>query len=115
MRWIKLDANGVPIQGTEWAGMPMLAATMESAGYSAWEGDFPWETPPAKRYDQLKIIRALGDGWTAKRDELETAGLLDQFYTAPYLSTADDVFAPIFSALTDDQKSMLDAQCQWGV
>ena len=59
-----------------------------------------WELPPRE---------------LAKREELETAGLLDQFYTAPYLSTADDIFAPIFAALTDAQKTILDEQCQWGV
>lgn len=102
------------VTGAKYGGFPVSAQKMRDLGYTDVQPVVPEAVIP-KKYDQLKIIRAMGDGWAAKRDELETAGLLDQFYTAPYLSTADDVFAPIFAALTEEQKTLLDTQCQWGV
>lgn len=100
--------------GIEYQGPQMGAQWYEDNG---WITEAPVLEPvvAVKKYDQLKIVRAMGDDWAAKRDELEASGLLDQFYTAPYLSTADDVFAPIFASLTDTERALLDAQCQWGV
>lgn len=102
------DANGAL-----YGGFPMSAAWYAANGYT----DVPPVVPEAivtpKKYSKLAIIRALGDGWAAKRAELEASGLLDQFFAADYLLETDEVFAGVLATLTEEQKTMLDAQCQW--
>lgn len=68
--------------------------------------------PPApKRYSKLKVIRALGSGWEAKKAQLEAAGLYDQFVAAAFLAEDDPAFAPVYASLTDDEREMLDTEC----
>ena len=45
-----------------------------------------------KKYSTLKIIRALGDEWSAYKAQLEAAGVADQFFAAQYLRSDDPVF-----------------------
>ena len=71
-----------------------------------------WQEPPApepepKRYSKLKIIRALGEGWAAKKAELEAAGLLDQFMAAQYLAEDDPAFAAVLATLTEAEREAL--------
>lgn len=68
--------------------------------------------PPApKRYSKLKIIRALGDGWEAKKLQLEQAGLYDQFVAAAWLAEDDPAFAAVLATLTPEERELLDAEC----
>ena len=96
--------NELPYQGPK-----MGAEWYADHGYTT---EAPVAAPAVKRYDQLKIIRALGDGWAAKRAELEVAGLLDKFLVAPYLSSADADFSVVLKTLTDDELALLDDECQ---
>ncbi len=74
-----------------------------------------WErytSPPApKRYSKLKVIRALGSGWEAKKLQLEQAGLYDQFVAAAFLAEDDPAFATVLTALTPEERELLDAEC----
>ena len=74
---------------------------------------FHWEEPkPApKRYSKLKVIRALGDGWSAKKLLIEAAGLWDQFVAAAWLAEDDLAFAAVLATLTDEEKEMLNTEC----
>ena len=76
---------------------------------AGWERYTPPPTP--KRYSKLKVIRALGEGWTDKREELEAAGILDEFTNAAFLAENDPVFAPIYANLTDEEREILDTEC----
>ncbi|MBR6240695.1 MAG: hypothetical protein IKQ82_04485 [Lentisphaeria bacterium] len=66
------------------------------------------------KFDRYKVILALGDGWAAKRAELEAAGLLDLFMAAPYLSTADEFFKAIYDDLPPEEKRVLHTECRYG-
>ena len=68
-------------------------------------------TPPPKRYSKLKVIRALGSAWEAKKLELEQAGLYDKFVAAAWLEENDPSFAPIYASLSEEEKRMLDEEC----
>ncbi len=96
--------NGLPYTGPK-----MSKQWYEDNGYIT---KAPEAAPEIRRYDQLKIIRALGEGWTAKRAELEAAGLLDKFLVASHLSTADEDFAAVLKTLTDDERALLDGKCR---
>jgi hypothetical protein len=91
---------------------------LEKAGYVQGEPTIP-ETiipepvEPPKRYSALKIIRALGDDWPSYKMQLETAGVLDQFFTANYLSADDPVFMAFLANVPDDLIALLDEQCIW--
>lgn len=69
------------------------------------------ENPPEK-YSTLKIIRVLGDEWENYRQQLETAGYLDQFFAANYLSADDPVFTAFLAAVPEETKSKLQ-ECLW--
>ena len=65
-----------------------------------------------KKYSTLKIIRTLGDEWEGYRTLLSTAGVLDQFFAANYLSEDDPVFAAFLENVPEEVKAMLDL-CEW--
>lgn len=98
--------------GVPYAGPKMSTAWYEANGYTT-EAPEVVATVTPKKYSKLAIIRALGDGWAAKRAELETAGLLDKFFAANYLAEDDEEFATVLATLTDDPKRLLGEQCQW--
>ncbi len=84
------------------------------------EAGFVWEEPAPvapveapKRYSTLKIIRALGDEWAAYKTMLESAGVLDQFFAANYLSADDPVFTAFVANVPEELKARLDAECIW--
>ena len=82
-------------------------------------GYMPYVPPdPPKRtvfkFDRYKVILALGDGWAAKKAELEAAGLYDAFMASPYLSTADALFGPIYTGLSPEEKRILHRECRYG-
>lgn len=84
-------------------GVRHLAPTREqfaAAGYM-------WVEPP-KRYSKLKIIRALGSAWEAKKAMIEQAGLWDQFVAAAWLAGDDPAFAAVYASLTDEEKTALE-------
>lgn len=66
------------------------------------------------KFDRYLVITTLGDKWPEKRTELEAAGLLDLFMAAPYLSTADAFFAPVYKKLSQDEKRLLHKNCRLG-
>ena len=86
-------------------------------------GYFPKPPEPAQvssggqikvfKFDRYKVILALGDGWAVKRAELEAAGMLDLFMAAPYLSTDNPIFRPIYDDLSVDEKRLLHRECRW--
>ena len=86
-------------------------ALMRSLGWEEYTPPAPEPVP--KRYSKLKVIRALGDGWEAKKLELEQAGLYDQFVAAAWLEEGDPAFAPIYASLSDEEKRILDEECQY--
>ena len=113
MLWIK---NGKLFDGMlEYNGKVIFIAgepfpdLMRAAGYEEYVPPAP--IPPPKRYSKLKVIRALGSGWEAKKLELEQAGLYDQFVAAAWLEEDDPAFAPIYASLTDEEKRILDEEC----
>ena len=86
------------------------AETMRRAGYE-------WVEPPAppappKRYSRLKIVRKLGDQWPAYRSQIESAGLMEDFRYAEYLSEDDPSFAAFLENVPDEVKALLD-ECLW--
>ena len=81
---------------------------MRRAGYEEYTPAPP--VPAPKRYSKLKVIRAFGEGWEAKKLELEHAGLYDQFVAAQFLAEDDPAFAAVYASLTDDEKAAL-ADC----
>jgi len=70
-------------------------------------------TPPPvpKKYSKLKVIRALGEAWEAKKLQLEQAGLYDEFVNAAFLAEDDPAFAPVYASLTDEEREILDTEC----
>lgn len=91
------------------AGEPP-AELMRSLGYEEYVPPPP--EPAPKRYSKLKVIRALGDGWEAKKLELEQAGLYDEFMAAQFLAEDDPAFAAVYASLTDEEKTALE-ECQY--
>jgi hypothetical protein len=86
-------------------------------GYSQWTSEElePYQPKPIvepKKYSTLKIIRTLGDEWEGYRTLLSTAGVLDQFFAANYLSEDDPVFVAFLENVPEDVKAMLDL-CEW--
>ncbi len=81
------------------------AELMRSVGYEEYTPPAP--EPAPERYSKLKIIRALGDKWAAKKAELEAAGVLDEFMAAQYLAEDDPAFAAVLAALSDAEKEIL--------
>ena len=79
---------------------------MRRAGYEEYVPPPP--EPAPKRYSKLKVIRALGDGWEAKKLQLEQAGLYDQFVAAAWLEEDDPAFAAVYATLTDTEKEALE-------
>jgi hypothetical protein len=85
---------------------------LKAAGY-VWEEPVPVEPIEIpKRYSTLKIIRALGDEWETYRAQLQTAGVLDQFFAANYLSADDPVFMAFVANVPEKLKAQLD-ECLW--
>ena len=111
MQWIKdgqiFDGRITQNGEASFIAGELPAEQMRSLGYEEY-------TPPAppKRYSKLKIIRALGEGWPDKRDELAAAGMLDEFMAAQYLAADDPVFGAVYATLTDEEKTMLEG-CQY--
>lgn len=66
----------------------------------------------AVKYSTLKIIRTLGDDWSAYKAQMEAAGVLDQFYAANYLKSDDPVFAAFLENVPDEVKNKL-SECLW--
>ena len=91
------DGKGIVV-GDHWHSNP----TSEMFRADGWE----WVEPP-KRYSKLKVIRALGERWPAKKLQLEQAGLWDQFVAAAWLDESDPAFAAVLATLTDAEKEML--------
>jgi hypothetical protein len=91
---------------------------LEKAGYVQGEPTIP-ETiipepvEPTKRYSTLKIIRALGDDWPSYKMQLETAGVLDQFFAASYISSDDPVFIAVSQNIPAELLVRLDTECRW--
>ena len=86
-------------------------------GFSQWTPEElePYQPKPIvepKKYSTLKIIRTLGDEWEGYRTLLSTAGVLDQFFAANYLSEDDPVFVAFLENVPEDVKAMLDL-CEW--
>lgn len=108
-----------------WGGDPIIvgnflvvapkAEHLRAAGYV-------WEDPPVvepvtpvempKRYSTLKIIRQLGIEWETYRKKLETAGVLDQFFAANYLSADDPVFISFIADVPEALLAQLE-DCLW--
>lgn len=65
-----------------------------------------------KKYSKLKIIRTLGANWETYRQQLEQAGMLDQFFAAEYLAEDDPVFAAFIAKVPDEVKEKLN-ECLW--
>ena len=68
--------------------------------------------PHIRKYSKLKIIRALGSEWETYRQQLEQAGMLDQFFAAEYLAEDDPVFVAFMASVPDDVKERL-GECLW--
>ncbi len=68
--------------------------------------------PAPKRYSKLKIIRALGDGWAAKKAQLEAAGLYDLFMAAAFMAEDDPAFAAFCETLTEEERAKLE-ECEY--
>lgn len=95
------------------AGMWHSTPTAEMFRAAGWT----WTEPPApvplpKRYSKLKVIRALGEGWAAKKAELEAAGVLDEFMAAAFLDESDPAFAAVLATLTEAEREAL-AGCEY--
>ena len=65
-----------------------------------------------KKYSTLKIIRALGSDWEIYKKQLESAGVLDQFFAANYLLSTDPVFAAFIADVPAELKARLE-ECIW--
>jgi len=104
--WIKdgqiYTSGGIVIDGKRY-WFP-TAEQFEAAGYH-------WEEPP-KRYSKLKVIRALGSAWEAKKLQLEQAGLWDQFVAAAFLAEDDPAFAAVLATLTPEEREALEG-CEY--
>ena len=87
------------------------AIDVENAPYTYEETDIV--IPEAvKKYSTLKIIRALGSDWDTYKAQLESAGVLDQFFAANYLLSTDKVFAAFIANVPAELKAKLD-ECIW--
>lgn len=100
--WVKdgkeYTGGGIILDGKRyWQPTP---EQFEAAGYH-------WEEPP-KRYSKLKVIRALGSAWEAKKLQLEQAGLYDQFVAAAWLDESDPAFAAVLATLTPEEREALE-------
>lgn len=86
---------------------------LEEAGYTL--RPIPHTEPSVKvyKFSKLKIIRALGDGWAAKKAMMEEAGVYDQFSEATYLKSDDPVFRKFLSTLSVDEKKILFRECKY--
>jgi hypothetical protein len=77
---------------------------------------YEWVEPAVpvfvKKYSTLKIIRTLGEDWEVYRKQLESAGVLDQFFAANYLAEDDPVFVAFLETVPEEVKAMLD-MCLW--
>ena len=105
MLWIKdgviYQSGGIILDGKRY-----WRPTDEQFEAAGWQRDTP---PPApKRYSKLKIIRALGAGWAAKKAELEAAGLYDQFMAAQFMAEDDPAFAAFCETLTEEERAALE-------
>lgn len=69
--------------------------------------------PQIRKYSKLKIIRALGAEWETYRQQLEQAGMLDQFFAAEYLAEDDPVFVAFMASVPEEVKERL-KECIWG-
>lgn len=69
--------------------------------------------PQIRKYSKLKIIRALGEEWETYRQQLEHAGVIDQFFAAEYLAEDDPVFAAFMASVPEEVKERL-KECIWG-
>ena len=103
--WIK-DGQIYTGGGIVLNGIRYWQPTDEQFIADGWE---PYEPP--KKYSKLKVIRALGSGWEAKKLQLEQAGLYDQFVAAAWLAEDDPAFAPVYASLTDAEREILDTEC----
>lgn len=115
MRWI--DGNGHFFQPPLIVdGMAHHSPTPElllAAGYTPYTKERKL-TQQTFKFDRYKIVTFLGDGWAAKKAELEEAGLYDKFMSAPYLSTGDPLFRKVWVKLTAEEKKLLIKNCQYG-
>ena len=68
--------------------------------------------PQIRKYSKLKIIRALGAEWETYRQQLEQAGMLDQFFAAEYLAEDDPVFVSFMATVPEELKEKLN-ECLW--
>ena len=66
--------------------------------------------PQIRKYSKLKIIRVLGEEWETYRQQLEQAGMLDQFFAAEYLAEDDPVFTAFMENVPEEVKEKL-AEC----
>lgn len=110
--WIKdgviYTGGGIVLDGKRyWFPTP---EQFEAAGWEEFTPEPP--TPPPKRYSKLKIIRALGSGWEAKKLMIEQAGLWDQFVAAAWLDENDPAFAAVLATLSDEEREAL-AGCEY--
>ena len=108
MLWIKdgkiYSGGGIILNGKKY-WQPTDEQFIE-AGYERYT---PPPVPPApKRYSKLKIIRALGEGWAAKKAELEAAGLYDLFMAAQFMAEDDPAFAAFCETLTPEERAELE-------
>ena len=69
------------------------------------------QTVPQIR-SKLKIIRVLGEEWETYRQQMEQAGMLDQFFAAEYLAEDDPVFTAFMENVPDEVKEKLN-ECLW--
>ena len=86
---------------------------LKAAGFEWVEPEIPAPVELPKRYSTLKIIRALGDEWQAYKTQLETAGVIDQFFAANYLAADDPVFMAFIENVPEELKTRLDTECIW--
>lgn len=68
--------------------------------------------PQIRKYSKLKIIRVLGEKWETYRQQMEKAGMLDQFFAAEYLAEDDPVFAAFMANVPEEVKEKL-GECLW--
>lgn len=98
--------------------------TLIAAGYHAYVPPEPEPEPEPEimpepeplvyRFSKYKIKKLLGDeGWAVKKEELENAGLWEDFILAECLATDDDLFGPIWEDLPDEEKQLLIENCQF--
>ncbi|MBQ7401829.1 MAG: hypothetical protein IJW05_00180 [Lentisphaeria bacterium] len=65
-----------------------------------------------KKYSTLKIIRILGNDWESFRQQLQSEGVLDQFFAANYIAEDDPVFLAFLETVPEEVKSKL-ILCEW--